>query len=483
MDSSRPDTLQGTVMAHSAPRISAGREAGQLSARLAVLLLALCLAAGAVYFVATAGRKAGPGGGDWSRPNPGDVRQVTVRNEAGAFTLVRSGREWFMDMPDGSRLRAEEQKVGGLVRFVGLSRPLQRLGAASADLAHKAGLAQPGAEISLDGLDLRLGGSVPDKSGVYALSNRGRELLVLHPEYTEWLRRGPEFYLDARILPGAEVDATAVRLTRDGVPVWEVRRRGDGYEFDLPAERQGARVSSHELGLYLHGVASTRALSLPAEAPDKQASSLLELTVWSASSREPQHLALYPRPAGPAEAPRYVGVSTWQPVAFTLDQERVALLAASPFALSDRRLLHLDLGRVGLAVLRQDGREIVARHTPEGWTAGGTGTLVTGLDMYLWRLTDLTYLEEPRADLPAAAAPKLSLALADDKGAPLAALTFFVSPDLPKGRCLVQVGGEGPYYPADDQVLKDLAGQLPTLEGNGRRQSDAAREAGNATKE
>ncbi len=469
-------------MAHAAPRISAGSQAGLVSARFVVLLLALCLAAGAVYFVATAGRKAGPGGGDWSRPNPGDLRQITLRSGAGAFTLVRSGREWFMDMADGSRLRADEQKVGGLVRFVGLSRPVQRLGAPGADLLREAGLDEPVAELNLDGLDLRLGGPAPDKSGVYALSGRGRELLVVHPEYAEWLRRGPEYYLDARILPGAEVEATAVRLTRDGVPVWEVRRRGDGYEFDLPAERQGTRVSSHELALYLHGVAATRALSLPAEAPAKGAATLLEITVWSASSREPQHLALYARPAGPAEAPRYLGVSSWQPVAFTLDQERVATLAASPFALSDRRLLHLDLNRVGQAILRQDGREIVARHTPEGWTAGGGG-LVTGLDMYLWRLTDLTYLDEPRADRPANAAPKLALALADDKGAPLAELMFFVSPDLPKGRCLVQVGGDGPYYPADDQVLKDLAGQLPTLEGNGRRQSDAAREAGNASKE
>jgi len=170
-------------------------------------------------------------------------------------------------------------------------------------------------------------------------------------------------------------------------------------------------------------------------------------------------------------------------VAFTLDQERAALLSASPFALSDRRLLRLDLNRLGRAVLRQDGREIVARRSPEGWTAGGSGVPVTGLDMYLWRLTDVTYIDEPRPDLPAAATPKLSLVLGDEKGEPLVALAFFVSPDLPKGRCLVQVDGKGPYYPADDQVLKDFAGQLPLLNGNGRRQSDAAREAGNATKE
>lgn len=467
-------------MAHAAPRISAGVQSGQLSARLAVLLLALCLAAGAAYFVATAGRKAGPGGGDWSRPNPGDVRQVTVKNEAGAFTLSRSGREWFMDMPDGSRLRADEQKVGGLVRFVGLSRPLQRLGPAGSDLARRAGLGQPLAEVALDGLDLMLGGPTPDNAGLYALSGRGRDLLILHHEYAEWLRRGPEFYLDARVLPGAVADAATVRLVRDGIPEWEVRRRGEGYEFELPAERRGARVSSHELGLFLHGVAATRALSLPAETPGKHAALLLELTVWSASSREPQRLAVY---AGPAASPRYVGVSSWQPVAFTLDQERVGRLMASPFALSDRKLLHLDLNRVGQALLRQDGREITARRTAEGWTVGGSGAPVTGIDMYLWRLTDLTYLDLPRPDLPAAAQPKLSLVLGDEKGEPLAELTFFVSPDLPKGRCLVRVGGDGPYYPADDQVLKDLAGQLPTLEGNGRRQSDAAREAGNATKE
>lgn len=475
-------------MAHAAPRTSSGfgsgprsgPQAGLLSARLLAVLLALCLAAGVVYFVATAGRKAGPGAGDWSRPNPGDVRQVVVKNDAGAFTLVRNGREWFMDMPDGSRLRADEQKVGGLVRFVGLSRPLQRLGSAGADLVRRAGLVPPSAEVALDGLDLILGGPTPDNAGVYALSGRGRDLLILHHEYAEWLRRGPEFYLDARVLPGAEVDATAVRLTRGGIPEWEVRRRGEGYEFELPAERRGAPVSSHELGLYLHGVAATRALSLPAETPGKSASPLLELSVWSATSRDPQTLAVY---AGQAEAPRYVGVSSWQPVAFTLDQERVGRLTASPFALSDRRLLRLDLNRVSRAVLRQDGREISANRTAEGWTTGGAGAPVTGLDMYLWRLTDLTYLDEPRPGLPAAAEPKLYLVLGDDKDNPLAELTFFVSPDLPKGRCLVQVGGKGPYYPADDQVLKDLAGQLPTLEGNGRRQSDAAREAGNATKE
>lgn len=448
-----------------------------MKTRLGVLLLAVCLAAGALYFVADARRSSGLGPGEWARPNPGDVRQVSLKNDSGAFTLARVGREWFMDMPDGSRLRADAEKVGGLVRFVGLSRPLQRLGAADGRALRQAGLAQPTAEVAVDGLRLSLGAAKPRGEGVFALSGRDRELLLLHPDYAEWLRRGPEFYLDAHVLSGAATDVAAVRLVRGKVPAWEVRRRGEGYAFDLPAERRDAAVAANQLGLYLHEVAAIRALSLPAEAPAKGAAPALELLVWSASSKEPQRLAVFAREGGAAEGPRYVGVSSWQPAPFTLDQERVARLTVTAFTLSDRRLLRLDLGKVARVLLRQDGRAITVHKTRDGWATDNASIPVTGLDMYLWRLTDLTYLDEPREVRPAAAAPKLSMDLGDEKGEILARLSFFLAPDLPKGRCLVQVGDRDLYYPADDQVLKDLAGQLPLLEGDGRRQHDPVRPA------
>jgi hypothetical protein len=179
------------------------------------------------------------------------------------------------------------------------------------------------------------------------------------------------------------------------------------------------------------------------------------------------------------EARSFVVRSSWQTAPMLLDRERVDKLLRSAFSLRARKVVDMDLGEIIRQELRQrvanGGNatvELVAVKTGEGWQAKDTGRALLGLDMLLWRLTDLKYEARPRQALPNTAEPFLAWRLYNGKERPKVALQFYLDPELPRDQCWLKVQGRDHYYPVLDQLLEDLQGLLPAASPDGSAAGD-----------
>lgn len=85
---------------------------------------------------------------------------------------------------------------------------------------------------------------------------------------------------------------------------------------------------------------------------------------------------------------------------------------------------------------------------------------IPGIDMSLWRFTELQFEALPLNSLPASAVQLMYCKLVDSDGEKLTELTFYADPKLPQGQCWMKNGGQM-YYPVSSRLLKDLQGLFP----------------------
>jgi hypothetical protein len=121
----------------------------------------------------------------------------------------------------------------------------------------------------------------------------------------------------------------------------------------------------------------------------------------------------------------------------------------------------LDLGKVEKIRIAGPVRELVAVKSETGWKREGGPGDILGIDMNLWRLTDLKYESEPVKSLTESASHGLTLSMWDNQGELLAELSFYADPALPEGLCWMSKSEQRMFYPVSDRLFKDLQGQLP----------------------
>ena len=382
---------------------------------------------------------------------------LAVSLPEGAFQLERSGGAWFVRLPGMEPvLRADAAKVDALLSFLAHTRPLRRL-----ERASDTGLEQPRAALAVDGGPLlTIGADVPEGEGVYAslapAGDTGGQLLVLPARFAEVLARAAGQYYDLRLLDVEPRQVVRVALEGLGGESWEVdRAKGDTFTRPEPLSR--TKAAGGKLDQYLHEALAVRASGLAPEASVEGLDTRLTLSVWTAGDKAPRTVRVHVRPRG--EGP-WMAVTDRQPVPFLLDPRRVDDLAVSSFLLTDRRVLDLDPATATRLVLAKDGRLLSAHRNGQGWTSDSGGQGLVGIDMALWRLTELRYEFEPVASVPDTAREELELRLLDAKGDLALRLDFLSDPALPSGLMWVRPD-DGLYHPVQDALLDDLTGRLP----------------------
>lgn len=382
---------------------------------------------------------------------------LAVSLPGGAFQLERSAGAWFVRLPGVEpALRADAQRVDALLSFLAHNRPLRRL-----ERAEDSGLESPRATLTVNGGPvLALGAEVSGNEGVYAslgpLGGAEGQLLVLSVRFVEILSRPASYYYDLRPLAVEPRQVVRVALEGLGGESWEVdRSKGD--EFTRPEPLAGAKAEGGKLDQYLHEALGVHIADMAPEASVEGLDTRLELSVWTAGNVTPRTLRVFVRSGG--EGP-WLAASSWQPSPFLLDRERLEDLSVSSFLLLDRRVVILDLDTVKRLVLTRGERRLAAHRNGEGWKSDSGGQGLVGIDMALWRLTELKYEFEPVPASPATAQRELELELLDDQGDLALRLIFYADPALPEGLMWVRPG-DGPCYPVQDALLSDLAGRLP----------------------
>lgn len=392
----------------------------------------------------------------WPEYSAAAADRVILEGPDNVFELVRGKDAWRIKLSDKAvEPLADTRKVEALLEFLALNKPIRRL---MVSVGPKEGFV-PVAAVCVQGRPrLEVGSEDGSGVGVYARMGDMPGLLVLTREYLDVLTRSPLAYLDTRQV---EMDPAKVRNVRlssmqEG---WQVRRNGErGWVFVRPENMKGAEVRTEAMNIWLHEVASLTGSELAETPPEPGRLPDLALSLTDANNRE-TWLKLW-RPLDDSDT--WTVLSSRQEVFFLLDQERVQKLQKNAFSLVDRRLVSLDLGRVRRLSLFGDGREFHARRDGESWLNQQAGEL-TGIDMRLWRLTDVQYEYGPVGALPATAAEALRLVLHDGGDEPLLDLVFYTDPELPGGQCWAGRRGEEAYHPVNARVYMDFQGLLPAV--------------------
>ncbi|MGE4298715.1 MAG: DUF4340 domain-containing protein [Desulfovibrionaceae bacterium] len=422
----------------------------------------------------------------WPAPTPATLGTIAVNASDGSFVLTHREGAWYAG-PAPTALdahpalnRADTAKVEALAAFIGHNKPVRRLGDVPDRLVGEFGLDKPGIDITITGNTawrLSLGRENPTKDGVYAFSSLERQLLLLDAKYRSQLGRGVEYYYDLRLMDVPVAEVERVRVDVAGTGAWEMSRAKDGYVFTEPKEMAEAAVAAREMDEYLNTITTMTAGRFMDTAPALLPAPLATISVWRKGVQKPvvvDMFALEPKNGDKKgkdgkPAIEYAGRSTWQGLLFTLDKERVDKLARAAFTLRERKVADVAIGEVARQRLTRmpnghPGSELWATKADSGWIIESSGRDVVGMDMLMWRLTDLKSEADPVDAQPQSATHALTWELLGADNKPEALFRFYLDPNLPKGRCWLQVGDTERFHPVADKLLEDLQALMPARE-------------------
>ncbi|WP_161781591.1 DUF4340 domain-containing protein [Desulfohalovibrio reitneri] len=403
----------------------------------------------------------------WPDLSEADLSGFVVENARGRFECVRQEGGWAIRVPGaGVKPRAKSEKVKALLDFLTENKPLRMVGTLGESELDEYGLLEPRATFTAHSplsWELRVGERNPTSDGVYARSSREPDsLLLLDTEFAIVLGRGADHYFDKNLFAFDREKVRALRGRGPDSGAWELRRggEGDGWVFSAPEKAKGWPVSQTEVDYFLHTLGTIKAAELlvgrgePAGDP----SLVVEVELAADGEEAVQRLTAYP---DGGNGPPWLGVSTSQPVPAGLDEQRFEQLNRSAFSLRDRRVITLDLSRVQR--MRLDGaRADLLAHKGDSVWRDNQGAEIVGLDVLLWRLTDVRYQREPVVELPEGAERALTWELMDEEGERLLKLAFFRDNGLEEGQYWLKNDNTGEFYPVCGGLLKDLTERLPS---------------------
>ena len=406
----------------------------------------------------------------WPEMQLKGLAAIEVDTTHGAVRFVRAGDGWRAEAP-GAEIspRADAARLAGLVDFITANRPLASPAIYRAGEGEEYGFIDPTAQVRLFAsgkgeeplFQMAVGRGSELGDGVYAVTQLDRDrLLVLDKSYLDVLGREPAYYYDKRVL---NVDENAVRELRcsgaDGQR-WAVRTTEGGFVFTGPEPLKGQDASSSEIRFLIHTLATLTAGELQLAQGGSRGATVLAFEVLD-GAKKPHVLEIFQQPE---EGAPYPARSGWQPGPFTVSPDAVGLLDRSAFEVQGRSVVDIDTSRLAAFRMTVGQQTLEAEKTDTGWVARGEEKRLLGIDMSLWRLTDLKFEAEPTWSLPESAQWAMTLEPVGQSGKTETVLTFYNDPQLPAGQCWLKVGQEGPYYPVSNQLLKDLQGQMPPKE-------------------
>ena len=120
----------------------------------------------------------------------------------------------------------------------------------------------------------------------------------------------------------------------------------------------------------------------------------------------------------------------------------------------------LDIGTVDRIVIDHGASRFTVVRSEAGWMLQGREKDLLGIDMLLWRITNLKFEALPLNVQSSTAVEVMHCRLLDEDGTLLKVLTFYVDPELPKGQCWMK-SEDGMYYPVSSRLFRDLQGMFP----------------------
>ncbi len=396
------------------------------------------------------------------------VRSIHVQSALGTYMMTCEGDMWEAQVSGSTQnitARALSAKVEDFLQYLVELEPNLSIRGLDRGGADDYGLARPKLKIIIttsnetaeplvvkmasDGAGTVYGWNSLNKGVVYEFGSKA----------LEQLQRPVVEFLDHNVFNFEQDKVDKVQLVQPFGSSWLVEKQKQGYFFSLPGYLKGKPASDSKLKLYLNSLELLKVgtLVLDPVTVDRQLP-ILTVKVWPEGAAEPKEVHFYTIDDNPEV---YLGKSSWLTVPFTLDAQSVKQLTRSAFDVQGRSVISLDLGAVTFFTVKHGDSSYTVKRGPDGWSFLGNKKFVQGIDMFLWRFTELQFEALPLNNLPDTAVQLMHCIFFGENGRMLTELTFFADPKLPQGQCWMKSGG-GMYYPVSSRLLKDLQGIFPS---------------------
>ncbi len=377
------------------------------------------------------------------------VSQVDIKNTKAAFSLIKKTDTWHLRMP-GQALEAavDKDEVKRLLDFLSQNRPLRKLAEPEKNFQGKM------AVITVDGdFSIQITGE-KDERGVPAVVSNMPGYFLLSSGYAELLGKDRSHYLNDTFFSAVPEKVEQVSFAERDAQ-WGIKRKNEIFVFTTPFDMALAKVRSEVVDLWLRELLGLRGSGVAAP-PVKGRKADIVITI---TLMEGQKVYLWCwRPLGDEKA--WAVSSSYQPFYMQVEEKKITALAKTAFDLLDRTLIDADTARVEKIYVTSHQREFTATRSAGKWQ-DTTGLNMIGLDMFLWRLRDLQYLEPPVEKLPDTVQGGMQIFGSTAGGESIVDIAFFADQNLPQGRCWAFLGDRAGFYQVNDQLYKDFQGLLP----------------------
>ena len=357
------------------------------------------------------------------------------------------------------------------------------------------GLDKPAASITFFGESqwkIQMGAKNATSTGIFAESSKeSGEVLLLDSSYAEQFTRDMSHYYDLRLFPLQPEAVTRVQLDMAEGAGWEINVKDGKASFIAPADLTNKKVSRTELDGYLRDMSGLKGTDFVLGKSAPQGEPAATLRIWKNGSKDPVEVRFYETSAtadknqqdvqAPSD-PGLVAVSSWQNAPLVMEAAARAKIFRPAFSLRDRSVLEMAPGQVERQVVKREATgdlpaaQLIAAKSESGWTVDGKER--QGLDMLLWRLSDLQYEDEPQDSLPQGAQKELVWELYGEKQALLHTLVFYRPSGSAGGKSdqWIAVDDKAPYYPVSSKLADDLAALLPAAAGSAKSAPEATQQ-------
>ncbi len=405
----------------------------------------------------------------WPGMQLGSLTRIELKTTEGSYSFSPDHDAWYADPGNGGpRVLASTERLQALLDTIGQKPPIAHVARFSRREKSQYGLDNDTISLTLHGKTvwgIVLGSQTGDNATMYARSSlQGDQIVQVDKRYTEFFNRPVDYFYDLKLTSAAQPEAIEqVSAEGPGVGVWQITRKGDGFVFSAPDQQMRHLVAQAKAELYLHTLANARARGVMPSGMEKLPPPQLKLAIWRKGASDPETVAFY---HNGNDGKTFLAISSRQQSTLVVEAGLEEKLAVSAFALREKPVLEVDLGQVESQRFTQhrDGaaRSFSVVRSANGWQEASARSDVTGLDVIMWRLGSLQFVDTPRSSAPEGARLLLTWELFGQGQTPLATIFFHTDP-LSAGRCWARVQGEDIWFPVDKLLLNDLTSRLPAM--------------------
>ena len=361
---------------------------------------------------------------NWPHFNLADVNSVEFNTRHGMHSAERRGTE-FVIHHNGVEYPALSGKIVEIINYINNYKPTKKLEGISDEKHIGFGLDNPSPRFTVFAKDrtwtISMGDQNPPKTGYFATYSDSNDIVIVPTGFHEKFGRRYDLFVEKMVFRVDEQRVSKLRVTGPGTENFTIGVRKGVYTILEPESLSKMALDQKEAKDYVHTVITMIGDKFLEEGLPEMPPMDSRFEVSLLGQEEPLILSVHKVPDGaPSIKPdgeadsaeddkdkkkkkgddgRYVAESTQLPVPFTIKEVNLKRMYIDPKKLRSKSVVNFDASSLGRMVFHKETGEgkmpLTVLRSGRDWLEVKSNKPVAGLNVLLWRLSDLKYSADP----------------------------------------------------------------------------------------